>query len=192
MNRTDPYAMSSVRASGPSDPPQLNTNIVGVKVIRKILTPEATTGNIMVLAKDLLNCLPVVNPNARILKMSCWGADHQQISCVFPAGGADNGVGDDAAWSDRGVPGQSLAQIHVTPSFNFRNTWFSYKGQTRVGVFSSQRSSTEAYLPLTVDFTIEYRTALQSCPAYLYLQEFRNKEQTNTDSEKDSQPHTLE
>lgn len=175
--RTEPYALSSVMASGPSDPPQISTNVVGNKVVRMVITPEPSVGSKFVLAKDILFCLPVLNPDCRILKMSAWGEDHDYISCVFPVGGTDNGIGDDAAWSDRGVPGQSLAQMHVTPSFNFRNRWFSLKGETRVATFSTTQKPDKTYKSVIVDFTLQYRTALQRCPAYLYLESVREEEE---------------
>lgn len=170
--------MSTARCSGPIDPPQTTTNVVGVKRIRKIVPIVASVGSLTV--GDLRSCLPLTNPEIRILKLSVWGQDVNNgvatdlhsaaISCVFPVGTASNSnPGDNSTWVDEGTFGQQRAQIHLTPCFEYRNFWFqsTVAASTLIATFGQAIAASE----LIVDITIQYRTAVQSCPALDYLRQ---------------------
>lgn len=131
---------------------------------------------------DVRNCLPLTSADLRFLKLSVWAPDHTLLGCVFPVGSTNNlNPGDDATWTDEGVPGQSRSQLHVTPAFDYRNFWFvnGFSGSTIIATFSS---AAEAGLALTVDVTVQYRTTPQSCPAATYLAELRAAERLQTHS----------
>jgi hypothetical protein len=161
------------------DPPQTTTNVVGFKRLRK-LVPVAFSPHVpgQLTIGDLRACLPISNPELRILKLSVWGEDTRTLSCVFPVG-SNVGLhpGDDAAWSDIGVPGNSRAQIHVTPAFDYRNFWWDNNtvAATILATFDVSPLGTVGAQQLIVDVTVQYRTSIQSCPALVYLQQLRQE-----------------
>lgn len=161
-------------ATGFADPPQVSTNVVGFKRLRKQVT-ISTDGTGALTLGDVRSCLPVTSADLRFLKLSCWASDtDKSLSCVFPVGSTNNlHPGDDATWADYGVPGQARANIHVTPAFDFRNYWFTS------GVAAAQVIATFAQTADTnpraiiVDVTVQYRSAVQTCPAMAYLDVLR-------------------
>lgn len=158
-------------ASGMSDPPQTTTNIVGFKRLRKVVKMADPSGAANLTLSDLRACLPLTTPDLRVVKLSVWSANADMISCVFPVGSTNNvHPGDDAAWSDTGVVGQSVAQLHITPAFDYRNFWFvsGFDASTVLATFAGAAGTI-----MTVDVSVNYRTAVQSCPALLYLNELR-------------------
>jgi len=167
----DPHAMSTVRATGAFDPPQITTNVVGTKKIRHIVPITAGVGALTL--NDIRACLPLTNPELRILKLSAWGPDGtvsatSQLSVVFPVGLASNLVpGDNAVWVDEGTTGQQRAQVHLTPCFEYRNFWFltGLAGTTVLATFGT----TTLITSVIVDLTVQYRTAVQTCPALEHL-----------------------
>ncbi len=122
QSRSDPHAMTTIRAGNAMDPPQTTTNVVGFKRIRKIVNTNGGTGQLTL--GDVRSCLPLTTPDVRFVKLSVWSTDEATLSCVFPVGSSTNvHPGDDSAWTDDGVPGNSRAQIHLTPAFDYRNFW---------------------------------------------------------------------
>jgi hypothetical protein len=176
--------MSTVRCTGPRDPPQTTTNVVGLKRIRKIIPIVASVGSLTL--GDLRSCLPLTTPEIRILKLSVWGSDANPgtsaelpsaaISCVFPVGSASNlNPGDNSTWVDEGTHGQQRAQIHLKPCFEYRNFWFlaGVATSTLIATFGQATATSQ----LIVDITIQYRTAVQSCPAMDYLRQLEAQEE---------------
>jgi len=173
--------MSTVRTTGPIDPPQTTTNVVGVKRIRKLVSITASVGSLTL--GDVLNCLPLTSPEIRILKLSVWGQDDvaagapsAAISCVFPVGLASNlNPGDSSVWVDEGTKGQQRAQIHLTPCFDYRNFWFknTLNPLTLIATFGQATPVSQ----LIVDLTVQYRTAVQSCPALDYLRQLQSQDE---------------
>lgn len=171
---SDPRAMSTVRAAGPRDPPQTTTNVVGFKRIRKTVILTANVGSMTI--GDLRNCLPLTTPELRIMKLSVWSSDTDTLSCVFPVGQSNNtNPGDNSVWSDDGTPGALRAQIHLVPCFEYRNFWFQagVSNSTVVATFGSNSIATGN---LIVDVTLQFRTAVQSCPALDHLNELMLQE----------------
>jgi hypothetical protein len=176
QRRADPYAMSTVMATNLMDPPQTSTNVVGFKRLRKVVTTAPNTGLGSLTLGNLRSCLPLTDPELRVIKLSVWAPDAGPLSCVFPVGSSNNShPGDDAAWSDEGVPGQSRSQIHITPAFDYRNFWWpsSVSADTLLATFVGNKSQQGG--SLLVDVTVQYRTGVQSCPALLYLQQLRSE-----------------
>jgi hypothetical protein len=176
--------MSTVRCTGPSDPPQTTTNVVGTKRIRKVVSILASVGSITL--GDIRNCLPLDNPEIRILKLSVWGQDANPgvtselpsaaISCVFPVGTPPNTIpGDNSTWVDEGTRGQQRAQIHLMPCFEYRNFWFltGLSAATLIATFGQATATSQ----LIVDLTVQYRTAVQSCPAMDYLRQLQAQDE---------------
>jgi hypothetical protein len=173
LRRSDPHAMSTVRCTGPIDPPQITTNVVGMKKIRHLVNIAAAVGALTI--GDIRDCLPLSTPEIRILKLSVWGNDSisSTISCVFPVGSATNlNPGDNSVWVDEGTFGQQRAQIHLTPCFEYRNFWFVAAVPASTVIATFGQSGTGAS-QLIVDLTVQYRTAVQSCPALEYLKELQ-------------------
>lgn len=169
--------MSTVRITGSRDPPQTTTNVVGFKRIREKVSLTLGVGALTV--GTLRSCLPLSNPEIRILKISAWAPDDVpgSLSMVFPIGNtANSDRGDNSVWVDEGTTGQQRAQIHLQPCFEYRNYW------QPVGLANATPIATFGYpqgvLPVTVivDVTVQYRTAIQSCPALEYLQELQELE----------------
>jgi len=168
--------MSTVRTSGPVDPPQTTTNVVGMKRIRKIIA-ISTAGVGSLTLGEVRACLPLTNPALRILKMSIWGPDGSQISCVFPVGSASNlNPGDNSVWVDEGTTGQQRAQIHLTPCFEYRNFWF-LTGLASATVLATFGGNSGTASQLIVDLTVQYRTDIQTCPALDYLRELQAEDE---------------
>jgi hypothetical protein len=173
--------MSTVRCTGPIDPPQTTTNVVGVKRIRHVVLIAASVGSLTL--GEIRSCLPLTNPELRILKLSVWGADDAgvsatsaAISCVFPVGSATNlNPGDNSTWVDEGTKGQQRAQIHLTPCFEYRNFWFqtTLAGSTLIATFGQATAVSQ----LIVDLTVQYRTAVQSCPAMDHLRQLQAQDE---------------
>lgn len=162
--------MSTVRTGGPVDPPQTTTNVVGVKRIRHLVPITGGVGSLTL--GDIRLCLPLTAPELRILKLSAWGRDGSQLSVVFPVGSAANlNPGDNSVWVDEGTTGQQRAQIHLTPCFEYRNFWFltGLTGATVLATFGSGAAT--AGDQVIVDLTVQYRTAIQTCPALEHLRE---------------------
>lgn len=164
--------MSTVRTSGSRDPPQTTTNVVGLKRIRKTVTLVAGAGALTL--GDVRSCLPITTPELRILKISVWGPDGGQISCVFPASISSAPGADHSVWVDEGTTGQQRAQIHLQPNFAYRNHWFE------LAALATDPIATFGSLTLTasliVDLTVQYRTAVQSCPALDYLRVLQSEQ----------------
>jgi len=159
--------MATVRTSGPLDPPQTTTNVVGTKRIRKVVATLLGVGQLTL--GDIRSCLPLSTPELRILKISIWGPDGSQISVVFPIGTASNSnPGDNSVWVDEGTTGQQRAQIHLTPCFEYRNFWF-LAGQADATLIATFGSTAAVNSNLIVDLTVQYRTAIQTCPALEHL-----------------------
>lgn len=166
--------MSTVQTTGSRDPPQTSTNVVGSKRIRKIVTLAVGVGQLTI--GDIRSCLPLTAPEIRILKLSVWGPDTSptatvpvgNISVVFPVGTASPlSPGDNSVWVDEGTIGQQRAQIHLLPCFEYRNFWFP--SATPTGTLVATFGSPVAAANLIVDITVQYRTAVQSCPALEHL-----------------------
>lgn len=163
--------MSTMQAAGSFDPPQVTTNVVGVKRIRRLITTDTTGAGSLTLG-ELRSCLPLTTPELRFIKLSAWGGDTDPLSVVFPVGSGTNlHPGDDAAWSDIGVPGSRRAQVHLTPAFDYRNFWFS-SGMSDSTVIATFVDGPPPAAPI-VDVTVQYRTAVQSCPALDHLAKLR-------------------
>lgn len=163
--------MSTVQTGNAMDPPQVTTNVVGFKRLRKHVTMTGGAGTLTL--DDVRTCLPLTAPELRFVKLSVWGDDTENLSCVFPVGSSTNlHPGDNAVWSDTGVPGNARAQIHLTPAFEYRNFWFDagMAGTTVLATFGSSPTDTAT---LIVDVTVQYRTAVQSCPAFAHLQKLQ-------------------
>jgi hypothetical protein len=174
--------MSTVITSGPRDPPQTTTNVVGIKRIRKTILLAAGAGSLTI--GDLRSCLPLDAPELRIMKLSVWGPDSGNsaiapfgnISVVFPVGTSSNSnPGDNSVWVDEGTSGQQRAQIHLLPCFEYRNFWFvtGTAASTIVATFGSS----VLLANLIVDVTLQYRTAIQSCPALDHLRALQSEDQ---------------
>jgi hypothetical protein len=178
--------MSTVVTVGPRDPPQTTTNVVGVKRIRKNIAIAANVGTLTI--GDIRLCLPLDAPELRIMKLSVWGPDSGvgagglpvapgSLSVVFPVGSATNSnPGDNSVWVDEGTSGQQRAQIHLRPCFEYRNFWFltGAAGSTVVATFGL---TTPTVAVVIVDVTLQYRTAIQSCPALEHLRQLQAEEQ---------------
>jgi hypothetical protein len=144
-----------------------------------------TTGTGSLTLGDVRSCLPLVTPELRFVKLSVWGPDELTLSCVFPVGSASNiHPGDNATWTDDGVPGAKRAQIHLTPAFDYRNFWFvlGQADSTVLATFGVAPAPTAA-TGLIVDITVNYRTAVQSCPALDHLHELRKFEFVGLESD---------
>jgi len=164
--------MSTVQAGNARDPPQTTTNVIGNKRIRKVVAIAAGVGSLTL--GELRTCLPLTTPELRIIKLSVWGNDDDMLSCVFPVGSATNvHPGDNAVWTDNGTPGNQRAQIHLTPAFDYRNFWFLSTADPTIVIATFGLSSSTATGSLIVDITVQYRTAVQTCPALEHLQQIR-------------------
>lgn len=173
--------MSTVQTGGSRDPPQTTTNVVGIKRIRKLVTLVAGAGSLTI--GDVRSCLPLDAPEMRIMKLSVWGPDANaslgsagNVSVVFPVGTASNSnPGDNSVWVDEGTTGQQRAQIHLLPCFEYRNFWFvtGVAAATLIATFGSAVATAQ----LIVDITVQYRTAIQSCPALEHLRALQAEEQ---------------
>jgi hypothetical protein len=173
-----------MRTKGFADPPPTSTQIVGFKRIRKLVPLVTGAGKITV--GDVTSCLPLSTNNTefRVLKMSVWGSDGGSsagsLSCVFPVGlqspaPYDPIPGDNSAWTDEGVAGQSRSQIHLTPAFAFRNYWISQlknNAATVIGTFA--HAGDTAPSTVIVDLTLQYRTVSQACPALDFLNQIQS------------------
>jgi hypothetical protein len=118
------------------------------------------------------------------MKLSVWGPDAGtgglgsagNVSVVFPVGSATNSnPGDNSVWVDEGTTGQQRAQIHLQPCFEYRNFWFltGIADSTLVATFGSNTATTQ----FVVDVTVQYRTAIQSCPALEHLKALQAEDQ---------------
>jgi len=175
----DPPSMSTTRARGLVDPQQTTTNIVGSKRIRKIVNLVSGVGAVTL--GDVLGCLPLTTPEIRVFKLSVWGNDVNSLSCVFPvftpnanSNPVTKGIpGDNSTWVDEGTPGQQRAQIHLTPNFDFRNSWLSTANNGNSAVLATFASgpTTPGGGTLIVDLSLQFRTTKQSCPALTFLEE---------------------
>jgi hypothetical protein len=174
----DPPSMSTTRARGLVDPQQTTTNIVGSKRIRKVVALTSGVGALTL--GDVLGCLPLTTPEIRVFKLSVWGNDVASLSCVFPVFSPPvptpdrlQGIpGDNSSWVDEGTPGQQRAQIHLTPNFDFRNSWLSTAGNGNAAVLATFASSgTSGASQLIVDLSLQFRTTKQTCPALTFLEE---------------------
>jgi len=168
--------MSTVRAGNAIDPPQTTTNVVGTKRIRKLVPLTLKVGQLTL--GDIRSCLPLTLPELRFLKLSVWGGDDTDLSCVFPVGSITNlHPGDDAVWNDTGTPGNQRAQIHLTPAFDYRNFWFNsgMPATTIIATFGADPGA-PTLVNLIVDVTVQYRTAVQTCPALEHLDQIRAQE----------------
>jgi len=154
--------MSTIQTSGPRDPPQTSTNIVGVKRIRKKV--QLVAGNGSINTTDIGTCLPLTTAEFRIFKLSVWASASagSLLSVVFPTMSSAS-PGDNSAWTDEGTQGSIRPQIHLTPNFAYRETWFSPTSSLVVATFGGTATDL-----LVVDITLQYRTAVQSCPAMDY------------------------
>lgn len=183
--QSDPPAMTTTRVSNVVDPPQTSTQVVGVKRLRKNITINAGVGQLTL--AELRTCLPLTNPELRILKFSVWGQDgtpnveaqNNAISCVFPisnpvAGTSPGSPGDNSVWSDNGTSGHQRAQIHLKPAFDYRNFWFTSLnlGTELIATFGGDVNVVTTQF--IVDITVSYRTAAQSCPALEHLEALRS------------------
>jgi len=167
-------------AGNARDPPQTTTNVVGFKRIRKVVTVASAAGQLLL--GDVRSCLPLTDPELRFVKLSVWAGDDDTLSCVFPVGSATNvHPGDDATWTDNGVPGAQRAQIHLTPAFDYRNFWFlvGQPNSTVIATFGTTGPS----VSFIVDVTVNYRTAVQTCPALEHLRMLRELERVSLDDE---------
>jgi hypothetical protein len=182
----DPHAMSTTRASNIRDPPQTTTNVVGFKRIRKNIA-VSNTGIGSLTVGDVTSCLPFAagNTQFRILKFSIWGPDSDgdnlvaPLTCVFPISNAaaltfTGTPGDNSAWTDEGVQGQSRPQIHLTPAFDYRNYWLSSTLNGPAAFIATFSTSISNHV--IIDLSIQYRTTVQSCPAMDHLTSLRGKE----------------
>lgn len=154
--------MSTIATTGPVDPPQTTTNIVGIKRIRKKVQLTAGVGQITIL--DIQNCLPLTAPEFRIMKMSTWASASagSLLTVVFPLG-TSRAFADRSSWTDEGTQGSIRPQIHLIPNFSFRNAWLQNSDPEFPGpVATFGGTATDL---LVVDITLQYRTAIQSCPA---------------------------
>lgn len=170
----DPRGMSTIKTTGPVDPPQTTTNVVGVKRIRKKVQLAAGVGSLT--RADIAGCLPLTNPEFRIMKFSVWAsaAANSLLSVVFPISlpgtHSIDLIGDNSAWTDEGTQGSIRPQIHLTPNFAYRNLWQgTFDPSPVVATFGG--TSTDL---LVVDITLQYRTAIQSCPALDYLHQLQH------------------
>lgn len=151
--------MNTMATTGPLDPPQTNTNVVGVKRIRKKL--QLVAGNGTISSGDILSCLPfIVGAAFRVMKVSVWGSATPGSFLQVQLG--DGSVNSDIqTWTDEGTQGSVRPQVHLTPNFDFRNTWI---GPSLAGGPIVAATGTAMDL-LVVDITLEYRTFVQTCPA---------------------------
>jgi len=161
----DPVGMTTSLVVGPIDPPATTNNIVGTKRIREKV--QLVAGNGILTFATLLTCLPLTTPEIRIMKLSVWASATAGsfLQCVMTSGISNSDV---ATFTDEGTQGAMRPQIHIRPSFNFRNTWYSAAsaGGTPVATFGGTATDL-----LVVDVTLQFRTAVQTCPAYnLYKQ----------------------
>jgi len=159
----EPRAMSTIQTSGPVDPPQTSTNIVGIKRIRKKIQLAAGVGSLD--TTQIGACLPLNSAEFRIFKLSAWASAsaNSLLSVVFPAS-TGIGTGDNSAWTDEGTQGSVRPQIHLIPNFAFRDIWFNPTSSLVIATFGGTASDL-----LVVDITLQYRTSQQSCPALDYL-----------------------
>jgi hypothetical protein len=131
--------------------------------------------------------------------MSVWGNDGSvsatsthtpQLSCVFPV--SNNPAtplaptpGDNSAWEDDGVFGQSRPHIHLTPSFEYRNYWLGpLKNGPGAIVASFAQASPTSASNIVVDITLQFRTVVQACPALDHLNQIQST-QESTDGDDD-------
>lgn len=202
----DPRAMSTVRTRGPVDPPQTSVQIVGFKRIRKVVALPTGSGAGTITIGDIAGCLPLSTNNSefRVLKMSVWGSDGSgsagtqtpSLSCVFPV--SNNPVtplaptpGDNAAWQDDGVFGQSRPHIHLTPSFEYRNYWLSplKNGPGAIVASFVQTTGGTGSLSIVVDITLQFRTVVQACPALDHLNQIQSTHESTDEDDFDSDIH---
>lgn len=177
---SDPKAMTTVRSSRRSDPPQTSSNVIGFKRLRQKLSVTGTGASLTL--GSIRSCLPISFPEIRILHLSVWAPNAKLLSVVFPVsnaisppaiGSPDPGTpGDNSAWTDVGVLGNSVSQIHLRPAFDYRNFWFtpSNRDPTIIATFGASLAVDEQ---LTLDISIQYRTAPSSCAALLHLKSLR-------------------
>jgi hypothetical protein len=177
---SDPKAMTTVRSSRRADPPQTSSNILGFKRLRQKLSVPVAGASLTL--GSIRNCLPVTAPEIRILHLSVWAPNSKPISVVFPIsnaisppaiGSPDPGTpGDNSTWTDVGVLGNSVSQIHLRPAFDYRNFWFTSANRdpTLIATFGGTLAVDEL---LTIDISVQYRTAPSACAALLYLNSLR-------------------
>jgi hypothetical protein len=175
--------MATIKARGPADPPQTSTNIVGDKRLRKKV--QLSGGNGTLTVNDVRACLPLTSPEFRVLKLSVWASASATslLSVVFPVrepgfqnnpGGFVPGTpGDNSAWADEGTQGALRPQVHLMPNFDFRNYWFT---SVNVGTQVLATFGGTATDLLVVDITVQFRTAVQVCPAMGFLLQIQGGE----------------
>jgi hypothetical protein len=154
--------MKTTRTRGPSDPPPTNTNITGMKRLRKKV--QLVAGVAALTFADVGNCLPIESTTAeiRVVKLSAWASATAGSLLIvkFPIGALPSVVGDNQTWTDEGTQGAMRPAVHLIPNFAFRNQWVSASNVAQVATFGGTATDL-----LVVDITVEYRSDVQTCPA---------------------------
>jgi hypothetical protein len=164
--------MATIKVRGPVDPPQTSTNVVGDKRLRKKVQLAGGAGTLTV--GNVRSCLPLTSPEFRVLKLSVWAsaAANSLLSVLFPVrnpgfqqnpGSFVPGTpGDNSAWTDEGTQGALRPQVHLMPNFDFRNYWFTSDNVDTQVLAMFGGTATDL---LVLDISVQYRTAVQGCPA---------------------------
>jgi len=150
----DPRAMVTVAGRGPLDPPQTSLGFVGTKRFRQAV--QLVAGSYTATFTTISSCLPLITPVFRILKASFWApaAADSFVRVNFPTGQIG---GDSNTWTDEGTQGSIRPQLHLIPNFASRNTWIN---AGTVAIIQGNGTDT-----IIIDWTLEYRTTVQTCPA---------------------------
>jgi len=154
--------MQTSLVNGFADPPPTTTQIVGQKRLREKVQLVGGVANFPLATP--LSCLPLLAPEIRVLKVSVWAsaAANSLLTVVFNPSNA--GGGDAATFVDEGIQGSARPAVHLIPSFLYRSVWWNASGAVGVSLLTLGGTATDL---LVVDVTVEYRTAVQACPAYM-------------------------
>lgn len=141
---------SSTKVSGPSDPRPLSRDLIVTKTFE--YTPVGT-GNISITPAFISAAFPggaAVFTRFRLVKISAWS----EVNIGEPALELRI-VDDESTFVDRGTPGALLAQLHISPTFNLRNTWQDSTDTTVLAVGNQGITTTSVVI---YHITVEMRS----------------------------------
>lgn len=96
----------------------------------------------------------------RLLKIDCWGCDAQanqgnladtQLGILLDSASSGDPIGDQAEYHDVGTAGMQRPQLHIIPSFQLREHWFSFATTEKLMTVSLGPTRTWLNLSLQLD-----------------------------------------
>jgi len=141
------------RSNGPHDPPPVSTSMRLTKVVPIQLALTSGAGTITwasIVAETPASVTGVYN--MRLQKISFWssGATTTTGTATPQRIQVTDNTTDQMSLIDVAVPGQALAQVHITPSLSLRQTWVSSSNTTALYNVAATDSA------ITVHATVEF------------------------------------